>query len=168
MIYLINILTIIFFSLLSLSVFPYLKILGVVPLLVPLFLISLSYFRKGYEPFLLAAFAGFFFDLFSSYPFGYYIFFFLFVSVIVKIMFQEGMRTLSFWYYFLLSSFSLFIFYSSQLVFLYFEKANFTVELLYPILSGLVVNLVCVILLYIFSDWYFDRIASLEDKLKRR
>lgn len=168
MIYLLNIFVLTLLSVFSLSVLPHIRLFGVVPLMVPFFLITLTYFRKGFEPFILAAFTGFFFDLFSSYPFGFYLSFFLFLAVIVKSTFQEGMRSLSFWYYCLFSFLALLIFYGSQIGFLYFQGASLSAQIYKPLLSGLIVNAVCVILLYVFSGWYFDRLNSFEDALKRR
>lgn len=168
MIYLLNIFTVFGLSLLSLSVFPHIRILGVIPFIVPFFLITLAYFRKGFEPVLLAALAGIFFDLFSSYSFGLYLFLFLFIALVVKIMFQEGMRSLSFWYYSIISTLFFLAFYISQFVILYFGEVTFNIKMIWPVLWSLIVNGICVILVYVFSDWYFDKINVLEDSIKRR
>lgn len=168
MVYLLNSLILALMSLLSLSVFPHLKIIGVVPLLALFFVIALAYFRKGFEPFLLAAFAGIFFDLYSSYPFGFYLALFLFFCALIRFMFQEGMRTLSFWYFFAMSLLGLLIYYLFQIGYLAFKDIKITVDFLWPVINGLLVNSVFVLLLYPFNLWYFDRVEMLEDKLKRR
>jgi rod shape-determining protein MreD len=153
---------------LTLSFLPHLRIVGTVPLLPIFFIIPLSYFRKGFEPILLAALFGIIFDLFSSYPFGFYLSFFLFLALLVRFMFQEGMRTISFWYFMFLSFLSVAIYYLSQIGFLFFSGSKPTTETLMPVVWGVVVNMVCAILLYIFSEWYFDLINRLEDRFKIR
>lgn len=168
MIYFLNIFTLAVFSFLTLSFFPHLRILGTVPLLPVFFIIPLSYFRKGFEPIFLAAAFGILFDLFSSYPFGFYLSFFLFLAVLVRFFFQEGMRTISFWYFMFLSFISIAVYYFSQIGFLYFTGIKPTTLTIMPIVWGVVVNLVCAILLYIFSEWYFDLLNRLEDRLKIR
>lgn len=168
MVYLLNILVAYLVSQITLSVLPNLRIFGAYPLL-PLFLIILlAYHRKGAEPLLIAAFIGIYFDIFSSYPFGFYTFFFLGAVYIVRYMFQEGMRTLSFWHYLVISAASVAIFYTAQLIFLYFEGAGFSLGAVRPVIAGLAINILCAILLYAPAEWYFEKIHSLEQKLKRR
>jgi cell shape-determining protein MreD len=142
--------------------------MGFSPILPVYFIILLTYFRKGFEPLLLAALFGIVFDLFSSYPFGFYLVFFLGLAVLIKYMFQEGMRTLSFWFYVFISLFATVLFYLSQALNLFLNKVPFTPKALVPLGWGLLANMVFVILLYVFSDWYFDSINRLEDNLKRR
>lgn len=166
MIYLINFLVLTILSFLTLSFIPHL--MGFSPILPVYFIILLTYFRKGFEPLLLAALFGIVFDLFSSYPFGFYLVFFLGLAVLIKYMFQEGMRTLSFWFYVFISLFATVLFYLSQALNLFLNKVPFTPKALVPLGWGLLANMVFVILLYVFSDWYFDSINRLEDNLKRR
>jgi hypothetical protein len=168
MIYFINIFVIYILNLLTLSLFSNLRIFGVVPLIPLFFIISLAYFRKGVEPLLLAAFSGIYLDLFSSYPFGFYLSLFLFAVIVVRYMFQEGMRSLSFWYYFIVCSVTLSVYYLAQIGFLWFEKVKIGVNFIVPVFAGIAVNLICVILIYALANWYFDKITVLADNLKRR
>jgi rod shape-determining protein MreD len=153
---------------LTLNVLPHVKILGVVPLLPLFFIIALSYFRKGFEPLIIAALCGIFFDLFSSYPFGLYLILFLLVSSLVRYLFQEGMRNLSFWFFMLLSFFGMSFYYVAQLLMLFREHVTLSWGYLVPIGLGFLVNGVFAFLLYLFSEWYFDRLLMLEEHLKRR
>jgi rod shape-determining protein MreD len=166
MIYLINFLVLTLLSFLTLSFIPHL--MGFAPILPVYFIILLSYFRKGFERLLLAALFGIVFDLFSSYPFGFYLIFFLGLAVLIRYMFQEGMRSLSFWFYFFISFFATVIFYLAQALNLYLNHTIFTFKALIPLGWGLLANIICVVILYIFSDWYFDNLNRLEDNLKRR
>lgn len=168
MIYLLNIFVLTVFSFLTLSFFPNLRIFGVVPLLPLMFIISLSYFRKGFEPIFLAAVFGVIFDIFSPYPFGLYLSVFLLAAGIVRFMFQEGMRTLTFGSYMLISGIVLSVYYLAQVVILYIQKATFSSDIILATLSFFGVNLLCAILVYAFSGWYFESIASLNNYLKRR
>lgn len=168
MIYFFNIIVLSVMSLLTLSTFNNLRIFGVAPLLPLFFIINLSYYRKGFEPVLLAALAGIYFDLFSAYPFGLYLFLFLGCSVLVRYMFQEGMRSFSFFYFLLISGLSITIYYLAQIVILYFEKATVNIENAIPVLTGIIVNVLCGILIYTFSGWYFEKLKDLENVLKRR
>lgn len=166
--YILNILVLYLTSLLTLSTFPNLRIFGVIPLLTLYFVIALAYYRKGFEPILLAALAGIYFDIYSSYPFGLYFFLFTISALIVRYMFQEGMRSLSFWYYLVICGISLFAYYLFQIIIMYLNKVELGTNLLFPIFSGIAVNLVCVILVFAFSNWYFDKLTTFENKLKRR
>lgn len=168
MIYAINIIVLYALSLLSLTVFSNLRIFGVSPLLPLFFIISLAYFRKGFEPLLLAALAGIYFDLYSSYPFGFYLVLFLFSATVVRFMFQEGMRSLSLWYYALISFGVLFIYYTAQIIYLVTQNVTIGSNFIIPVIAGLAVNLFCVILIYVLSGWYFERLEALGDYLKRR
>ncbi len=168
MIYILNFLMMIFLSFLSLSFLPNLKIFGVAPILPIFFLVALSNFRKGFEPILLAAFFGIIFDIYSSYPFGMYLVIFLLISGAVRYMYQEGMKTLSFQSFSIISFIALVGTITTQILFIYFDKVIIDKSLIIPALSFLLVNMIYAILIYVFSIWYFEKIVSLEDKLKRR
>lgn len=169
MIYFLNIIIVLLFSFLTLSFFPHLSLLGAVPLLPVFFILLLTYFRKGFEPIILAALTGILFDFFSSYPFGFYLFFFMFLAVLVRFMFTEGLKTLSFWYYILLSFIALAVFYLAQIGYLYATaKISLSWISLVPVAYGLAVNGVFTLLIYAFSTWYFEFAKKYEDRLKRR
>jgi hypothetical protein len=168
MIYLINIIVTYLLSLITLSTFNSLRIFGVAPLLPLFFIVTLSYYRKGFEPILLAAAAGLYFELFSAYPFGFYLFLFLLSAVVVRYMFQEGSRSFSFLSFMLINAAALIAYYLAQIVILYIDKVAIGSSLLLPLVAGLSVNLICAILIYAFSGWYFDKLRELENVLKRR
>jgi hypothetical protein len=168
MIYIINFIVLFTLNVLTLSLFPGLRLFGIIPLAPLFFIISLAYFRKGFEPLLLAALSGIYLDLFSSYPFGFYLLLFLSSVMIVRYMFQEGMRSLSLWYYSVVCMISISAYYLAQIAFLIISKVNIGLNIIIPILVGVAVNLVCVILVYVLANWYFEKIAILADSLKRR
>lgn len=168
MIYILNFLVMIFLSFLSLSFLPNLKILGVSPILPIFFIISISNFRKGFEPLLLSAFFGIIFDLYSSYPFGMYLMIFLLISSAVRYMYQEGMKTLSFQSFSIISFITLLGTLILQIIFIYLNDIVINESFIPPSLSFLLVNMIYAILIYVFSVWYFEKIVIIEDKLKRR
>jgi hypothetical protein len=94
--YILNIIIILLLSLLTLGLLPTVSIANTVPLLPLFFIIALAYFRKGFEPIILAAaMAGIFFDFYSAYQFGFYIIFFILVAVIIRVIYHEGMNSIS-------------------------------------------------------------------------
>jgi rod shape-determining protein MreD len=168
MIYTLNILIVFILTSLSLSFFPNLAIFGVAPLLSLFFVILLAYFRKGVEPLILAAFTGIYLDFFSPYPLGLYLMLFLLVAAFVRYFFGEGMNRLSFWYYIAITEFSLLVYYSAQLIFLWTEGVLPKLGDLWPVIIGLLVNSVFAIIVYAAGLRYFDWVTATEDKLKRR
>lgn len=168
MIYIINFLTLSVFSFLTLSFFPHLKIFGVAPLLSLFFIIGLAYFRKGFEPLFLAAVFGILFDINSAYPFGFYLTIFLIAVGTMRYMFQEGMKTFSFASFLLISFVALLSIIVLQVIFVAIDKTSISVLFILPILAFVGVNMVYAILIYAFSNWYFEKIQRLEHKLRRR
>lgn len=168
MMYLLNILLAVIISFLTLSFAPHFKIFGVVPLVIVFFLIALAYFRKGFEPLAIAAFAGVFFDLFSPQPFGFYLLFFLLLVGVIRFLFQEGMKQCSFWYFLVLSLISVFVYYLAQYLILYLEGVRFETINFWPFMLGIIVNAGFAIILYTPLERFFDWQKGLEYKLKRR
>jgi len=168
MIYLINIAIAAVLSFLSLSFFPYFKIFGVVPLFVIYFIVALTYFRRGFEPFAMAAFVGIFFDIFSPNPFGFYLTIFLLAAGIVRYIFPEGMNRLSFWYYGGVCLGIVLIYLLAQYGILYMEGVRFEIINFWPLMLSLLVHAFFVIIFYVALEHLFDWEKSLESKLKRR
>jgi rod shape-determining protein MreD len=163
-----NILILTGLSFLTVSLFPHFRILGVVPLLPLFFIIQFAYFRKGFEPILLAAVSGIFLDLFSPYPFGFYLLLFLLTATIVRYFFDEGLRRLSYGHYILTASVAILIYYLAQFGMLWFEGVRPTVMAIRPVVSGILINAVFASILYLFGVWYFEEVIKIEDILKRR
>ena len=153
---------------LTLSFFPHFKIFGAVPLLPLFFVIQLAYYRKGFEPVLLAALTGLFFDLFSPYPFGSYFLLFLVTAGVVRYFFGEGLRALSFWHYLVITAAALILYQGAQLIYLATQGTKLTTGVLLPSVAYLSVNLVFAMLLYAFGLWYFEYVLIIENHLKRR
>jgi rod shape-determining protein MreD len=168
MIYILNFLVLSVMSFLTLSFFPSIKIFGVVPLLPLFFIITLSYFRKGFEPIILAAFFGIFFDIYSSYPFGFYLAIFLVTAGAVRYMYQEGMNTFSFMGFNLVAALAILLTLIAQIVLVLIGGAKLGTSLIMPSVAFICVNMIYAILIYAFSVWYFDKISGLEHELKRR
>lgn len=168
MIYLVNTLVASFLTLITVAVLPDFRIFGVVPLLPLFFLISLAYFRKGFEPVAIAALAGFFLDVFSGYPFGLYLATLLFIVVLVRFLFQEGMRSLHLGSYLSIAAGTLVVHFLAQLVLIYLEIKTVPLVALVSFGQFLAVNLVFAIIIYTFDVWYFDKIQEVNDILKRR
>ncbi len=168
MIYLINFLLMLVLVFFSISFLPSLRILDATPLIPIFFVIALSYFRKGFEPLLLAAFSGIIFDFISPYTFGFYTFLFLGSVLMVRIMFQEGMKELGFLNYILWCSVIIVVYTIVQIVLLYIEKIEIDVSILEPTITTLITNILSALLLYFGLVWYFDKIKTVENVLKRR
>ena len=164
----INIIILSILSFLTVSLFPHFRIMGVVPLIPLFFIIQLSYFRKGFEPLLLAAICGVFLDLFSPYPFGLYLALFLLTAAIVRYFFDEGLRQLSYGHYMLISLSAIFAYFLAQFGLLMLEGVRPTLLSIRPVIWGLLVNGVFASLLYMFGLWYFEWVIKIEDILKRR
>jgi len=166
MIYALNFLVLIVLSALELSVLPHFRIFGIVPLLVPFFILMLTYFRKGVEPFLLAAVAGIFFDLFSIYPFGFYLIFFMIIAAIIRIIFHEGMKTMPFLHFLVMSVMLCVVFYGAQIVMLLLSGATIKVSQITHLAVSLFVNEIYAILLYAILVWYFDKLLEWTPKAR--
>lgn len=168
MIYILNFLILIVLSIFSLSFFPSLGISASSPLLPLFFIIALSYFRKGFEPIILAAIFGMVFDYFSPYPFGFYIFLFLISVVIVRTMFQEGMKELDFINYIIWSLILSVVYVGVQIIFLFSDKVEISFGIIQPTLMSIITNVLFSFFLYFGIVWYFDRIKVVENVIKSR
>lgn len=160
MIYALNFLILVVLSALELSIFPHFRIFSVVPLLVPFFILMLAYFRKGVEPFLLAAVAGILFDAFSIYPFGFYLIFFMSIAATVRIIFHEGMKKMPFLHFLIVSIILCVVFYAAQITFLFIGGATVKFSQTATLALGLLVNEIYAILLYAVLAWYFDKLLE--------
>jgi rod shape-determining protein MreD len=168
MVTILNILILLITAILSTSFLPHFRIFLVIPLLSLFFIIQLTYHRPGFEPLLLAAAAGIYFDLFSPYPFGFYLILFLATAGLVRYLFQEGMRILSFWRYMSIAAIALACYLGAQLIQLKVIGLYFGNEAVVPVLAAILVNLLFAALMYPLGIWYFDKVVVLEDHLKRR
>lgn len=166
MIYILNFLVLIILSALELSVLPHFRIFGVVPLLVPFYILMLAYFRKGVEPFLLAAMAGIFFDIFSLYPFGFYLIFFMSIAAIIRIFFHEGMKSMPFLHFLIMSIALCVILYTAQIVFLALNGTAIEFSQSGILALGLLVNEIYAILLYAILAWYFGKLLEWTPKAR--
>lgn len=163
-----NFLVVFISVILSISVFPHFSAFLLTPIF-PLFVIvALGYYRKGFEPFILAAIAGILMDLFTSYPFGAFLVFFLLVIAFLRNFFQEGMRTISFWYYFGFTlGFSL-LAQLAEVIFHISNKGLISLNYLWYLAGFVAVTSVFSMLFYLFMTWYFEKTEKLENYLKRR
>lgn len=169
MTYLLNILIMSILSALTLGFFPYLTVANTVPLVPLFFVILLTYFRKGFEPILLAAISGIILDIFSAYDFGFYILFFLFTAVLIRVIFIEGLKEVSFSGYMAISGGALFLYYLAQVGVLYLDDVSLEfVDLLLPLLYLVLVNGVWAVIMYFAGNWYFEKLKMLENYQKRR
>lgn len=166
--YLINIVISLALTAFELNFLPHFRIFGVIPLLVPFFIITLAYFRKGFEPFLVAAVGGIFFDLVSSYPFGVYLLFFMLIASLVRFFFHEGLKSLPLGHFLIMVASVTLLFYVGQGIYLFSQGVSVSLSSWIVIFWGLSVNAVYAILIYAFSSWYFEKLSNLEHKLKRR
>ncbi len=169
MVYLLNILIIFALSALSLGLLPYLSAGNTAALLPLFFVISLSYFRRGFEPIILAAFSGLILDIFSAYQFGFYLLFFLATAAVVKIAYSEGLKEVSFGRYLLLAVLTILPYFALQVLLL--RLADVSVDYLLlplPFLYLIGFGLLTGGLMYYFSSWYFDKVKVLENYQKRR
>lgn len=163
-----NILILFVLVILVLSVLPHFGIFFVVPLLPLFFIIPLTYFQKGVEPVLLSALVGAVLDLFTGYPFGFFLSLFLLVSLLVRLFFQEGMHRLSFWHYLMILGFSMLAFYAAQVIYFLVVRASLSWGIIKSIVFGLASNLIYGILFYVFANWYFEKTVDIGNYLKRR
>lgn len=169
MVYLINILIMLLLSLLTVSFLPNFTVFGVVPLLPLFFVIGLTYFRKGFEPVLIAALAGVLLDFYSSYGFGLYLTIFLGIAIAVRVFYQEGMKEMSFWSFVIISTASLTLYYLAQVLLLINSEVGIGfVSILKPYALFMLINAVYLLLAYPFNIWYFEKMKVLEDYQKRR
>lgn len=169
MIYFLNILILFLFTVLNVSFMHKIEIFGVTPLL-PLFLVvALTYFRKGFEPLLLAAFAGFILDNFSASPFGFYIILFLSISAAIRFLYQEGMKEMTITGYAIFSMVGILTYYIAQIGVIYFNDGFLDLQdILLKFITVLLVNAVWGLVLYFPVTWYFEKIKQVENRLKIR
>jgi cell shape-determining protein MreD len=168
MIYLLNILVAFILSLLTLSFLPVVLPFNMAPLLPLFYLIGLTYFRKGFEPILIAAITGIVLDFYSSFGFGLYLGLFVGIAVVIRLFFQEGMKEMSFGAYLLFSISALLTYFSLQIGLLYMKGVITSGDVWVKLLIFLLGNVVFMALIYPFNNWYFEKIKKLEDVQKRR
>jgi rod shape-determining protein MreD len=168
MTYFLNILVLTTLSLFSVSSVPYFSVLHVIPMLSLFFIVGLSYFRDGFEPIILAALVGLFFDLTSVNPFGFYLVLFLSAAALVRYLFQKKMNSLSFWRYYLICGIFVTVGYMAQIVILYFSDVTINFMSFRPLIYSILLNTIFIFAMYFFVEWYFDKMIRIEDKLKRR
>ncbi|MDD3480635.1 MAG: rod shape-determining protein MreD [Patescibacteria group bacterium] len=169
MIYILNILIVFLLTVINVSFLHQVEIFGVTPIL-PLFLVvALTYFRKGFEPLMLAAFAGFLFDLFSANPFGFYIILFLSVSALIRFLYQEGMKEMTFAGFWIFSLIGITTYYVAQILIIYLNDGYLDIgSIFFRFITVLLVNAAWGLVLYFLSNWYFDKVKQIENRLKIR
>jgi rod shape-determining protein MreD len=167
--YVLNIIIILLLSLLTLGLLPTVSIANTVPLLPLFFIIALAYFRKGFEPIILAAMAGIFFDFYSAYQFGFYAIFFILVAVIIRVIFHEGMNSISLLRFLTLSGLSITFYFIIQLALIGLSDASIlSFEMIKSFGYLVVVNITWAFIMYFAVNWYFDKLKDLENFQKRR
>jgi len=169
MIFFLNLLIIFILSAINLGFLPFFSVLNTTALLPLLFIICLAYFRRGFEPFVIAIFAGVMTDVFSVYFFGFYSILFILAVALIRVTFAEGMKDLPFLRYLLMVLVVSTFYYLMQVLVIFLEKItiNYT-SLLLPFVYLLAFNLLAAIFVYYFSLWYFDKIKLIENYLKRQ
>lgn len=167
--YLFNIIIILLLSLLTLGLLPTVSIANTVPLLPLFFIIALAYFRKGFEPIFLAAMAGIFFDFYSAYQFGFYVIFFILVAVIIRVIYHEGMNSISLARFFIICVLSITFYFLLQLALIGLSDVSIlSFEMLKSFGYLVVVNIAWAFIMYFAINWYFDKLKDLENYQKRR
>lgn len=169
MVYFLNILIIFLLTVFNVSFLHIVEIFGVTPLL-PLFVVvALTYFRKGFEPLMLAALSGFILDLFSANPFGFYIILFLSVAALIRFFYQEGMKEMTFMGFALFSFIGILGYYLAELLIIYFSDGYLDIKNIFlKFLTVLLVNAAWGLVLYFLSVWYFEKTKQIENKMKMR
>jgi rod shape-determining protein MreD len=168
MVYLLNFLLLAILTFLTVSVFPYFRIFSVVPMLPVMFLVLAAYFRKGFEPILLAAFAGLVLDFASGSPFGFYLAALLLGAGIVRFVYEEGLKYFPIGFYLLYTALTLIILYAAQVAYVWIDRGVIIWNDLYSLLWAVLLNLIFAIIVYVPGERYFDYASQLETKLKRR
>jgi cell shape-determining protein MreD len=167
--YLLNLIIIFLLSALTIGFFPYISPVNTVPLLPLIFLIPLAYFRKGFEPILVAALAGLFFDLYSAYQFGFYIIYFLMVVAIIRVLFHEGLNHISFALFTTIILSAISALFVIQSVIVYLGEASLKItDVLFSFGYLVVINFIAASLIYLGINWYFDKLKELEINSRRR
>lgn len=163
-----NVLVVILLASLELNFLPHIRVFNIVPLILPFYIITISYFRKGFEPFFLASLAGILFDFNSSYPFGTYLIFFLLITAVMKVIFPGEIKNLPFGHFMIMSVVVILTFYIFQSAYLLLSGTTLMWSSWPIFAAGIIINAIYAILVYIFSIWYFEKISDLEHKLARR
>lgn len=163
MIDILSILVVIILTFIGTSLVPSLLSTNIVPMLTLFFVIGLTYFQRGAGPILIAALAGVLLDFLSGSSFGLHLGLFLMVAVVIRFLFQEGMKEISLGHYLSLSLVSLTLYFIVEALILYLGHAALNFGSLFkPFLTFLAVNLVFALLMYIFNLKYFEAAQGLE------
>ena len=158
-----------FYSALTFGFLPYIKILNVTPFILLYFIVLLTYFRKGFEPILIAAISGIIFDIFSSFGFGFYTLYFLIAAIVIRLLYQEGMREISLFRYLVIILSLLALHYIGKVALLYFDKGSIDLSLyILPMVYFLLINTAFATVFYPINNYYFDKLKQLENYLKRQ
>lgn len=166
--YFFNSLVLLILSITTVGFLPYVTFFNTVPILPLSFIIALSYLRKGFEPILLATLTGFFLDVFTAPEFGFYTIFFLLTSILIRIIFYEGIKRMSFFRYMIINSIAFLALFIAQVFALYFIGTALEIfPLLLPFSLFILLNLLGAIPLYFIAVYYFDKMGEIERKRKR-
>jgi hypothetical protein len=164
-----NILVVLVLTIIGVSFLPSITGSGITPLLSLFFIIGLTYFRRGFGPILLAAISGILMDFFSASFFGFHLGIFLLVAVLIRFLFQEGMKELSFGHYLGISAAALVVYFGLEIASLAALESNITVPgILKPFLGFFTANILCAVLVYWFNTKYFEVTKKMEYYQKRR
>lgn len=166
--YFFNILIIFLLSILTVSFFPYVSFGNTVPLLSFIFLVPLAYLRRGFEPIIIAALAGLFFDLYSAYYFGFYLIFSLILVSLIRVIFYEGMNHITLARFLTITFLAFSLLFIAQTLLLYFSDAHLNLaSLVLPFVYLIVINLFSAFIMYLGINWYFDKLRDVEIKGRR-
>jgi len=168
MIYILNFFVLLFLSIITVSFLPHLLPYSLAPILPLSFIVIFSYLRKGFEPVILAAFSGFFLDIFASANFGVYTIIFLLTAVFIRVVFHEGMKRISFFRYITINTIVLLVLFLTELLILFFlEVPIVSISTLASFGRFFLFNLLGATALYWLVIKYLDKIEILEVKRKK-
>lgn len=169
MIDILSILIVIVLTFIGTSLVPSLLATNIVPMLSLFFIIGLTYFQRGVGPVLIAALAGLLLDFLSGSVFGLHLGLFLMVAVIIRFLFQEGMKEMSIGHYLAIVVTALLLYFGAEGLILYFEHASLVFgSFVKPFLIFLGVNLTFALLMYLFNLKYFEGLQKLESYQRTR
>jgi cell shape-determining protein MreD len=161
MIDIISIAVIILLTFTSTSLLPGLLATSTVPFLTLFFVVGLAYFQRGFGPMLIAALSGVLLDFISASTFGLHLGLFLFAVVVIRLLFQEGMKEMVFGHYIAVVLSAITLYFVTESLILYF--GGVAIDLLYLLKSFAVfigINFVFAILMYFFNNKYFDYVQK--------
>ncbi|MBW6431794.1 hypothetical protein K0A96_01245, partial [Patescibacteria group bacterium] len=106
---------------------------------------------------------------YSAFQFGFYVIFFILIAVIIRVIYHEGINSISLVRFLILCSSSMVFYFIIQLALIGLTDISImSLQMIGSFGFLMVVNIIWAFIMYFAVNWYFDKLRDLENYQKRR